>query len=100
MPLNPQFVQQFIQLVSQPACLVEISMNVFFPEKKQEFTKWAQLRIHTTPADVYTKLQELFPEAPLFDESMNPDDAFTELLKIIWRKAMEPKSLVLTSLTK
>src|SRR5258708_7503864 len=85
----PEGLQQVLAMISQPACLVEITLNVFFPEVKRKFTDWIRLRIHTSPADVYQFLQKEFPSAPVFSEQMNPEDAFRSLLIVIIKEAME-----------
>lgn len=87
-PVMQEIKIGILQMLSDPACLVEIQLNVWFPEIKMEFNTWLRLQLNPNPADVYDWVQKKFPSAPVRDPNGRPDEFFRELAKHILASAM------------
>lgn len=89
MPLDQRFVQELMQLLTNPPLLTDLSLHVFFPEVARDFATWNKM--HTRPVsheEMYEWLQKKFPGVPDGKSFNNADDAFREMFKCIVCKAL------------
>jgi len=89
MSLNPQFVQELMQLLSTPPLMCDLALGSLFPDKHQAFQRWVQTQENPDYAKVYDFIQGMFPTAPVRDNVVNTDALFRELFKHIVAQAFQ-----------
>lgn len=88
--LNPQFVGELLKLLSHPPAMVDAAMQMFFPERAEEFRMWAQAQTAPpTYLEVYGQLMVLFPRLSKPAPNTSPDDCFREVLRCILADALD-----------
>lgn len=100
MALNPQFIVEMLNVLSNPPLMCELAVGLFYPEMSRDFQKWSSLQIQPNYMDTYKWLHQRFQSAPELDETLRVDELYRELLKHIIAKAFnleyktQPKILI------
>jgi hypothetical protein len=92
MGISPEFMHGVVMVCSQPPILIDVALNVFFPEIAAEQQRFMSMQLRPSAAIMYDWLQEKFPTAPLRQpEDIDAEKMLREMLKHIVAKAFNMK---------